>query len=125
MKKARRHVSKAFADFAEKEGRIDLAPYLRRIGALADDIEASAVRNDRDQLDLLTARLLELMEDVRSVDRNSDWLEELVRIAEDLRAALSGTDELAGHGQRAAVKLRRVAQQAAGPTEQTSRAFWK
>lgn len=103
----------------------DRAPYEARIRSLADELRKSvAARSVRD-FDLGVARLVELVEDLRSLGGFDELVVELERILSELRRALgSGLDYAAS----ALGRLDALGVSEAPPPAQSkgrSRSFWK
>ncbi len=72
---------------------VDETPYLTRAREIADAIDHAAGRCDRRELDLALARLVELVEDLRSIGGLDKLAAVLERIADALRAELAGTPD--------------------------------
>jgi Ca-activated chloride channel family protein len=98
---------------AEELSAVDLMPYRKRAKELADAIEKAGEKGDASGLDLALARLVELVEDLRSVGGADAMAEAVDRVAATLRG---------GDWRAAAEELREVADGTAGGR---GRAFWK
>jgi len=110
--------------FADEAAAIDVTPYQRRARELADAIDRAAGKDDRRALDLALARMIELVEDVRSVGGLDALAASLDAVVAAARAV--GPSAPPDAWRAVAADLRKVADGATSPRPGGGgRAFWK
>ena len=126
-----RRMAKEEKEMTEPEPAIDLAPYLQRVRDLADAIEAAGIEAAPELIDRLLARLLELVEDMHSVQQDGGFSEELGKAADALRTVLNYgawldiVHDIANDCRLVAERLRKLAQRPPPGDPSSKRAFWK
>ena len=124
MKRARKFFG-AESSPPPREVVFDRAPYEERIRALADELGRSVAARDVRAFDLGVARLVELVEDLRSLGGFDELVAELEEILSELRSALgAGLDRAASALQRLEALGASNVPRGTEPTRNT-RSFWK